>query len=626
MPNINTKFTLTGEKEYKQAISDIGARMGVLDSEMRKVSETYAKNGDSQEALTAKNAVLTKKIAEQTEKVRLMREALKQSEASYGEADTRTLKWQQSLNNAEAELQRLNNAVDENNRKMQEAEQGMEKSADEAQTLGDKVGALAERFGIKLPDGIKKSLDGMGSLDVQTAVLAGGFAAAAAAIVKVEKALIEMTNSAAASVDNLLTLSMQTGQSTQQLQVFEYASELLDVGLDTLQTSLTRLTQSMQSAQSGSGKAADAFDELGVKTTNADGSLRSANDVFYDAVDALGKIRNETERDAKSMEIFGRSAQELNPLIIQGSAKLREYAKEAENVGYILDERALKALGETDDALQRLKKTQEGVKRQLAAEFAPYLTQFYGDMTSGVQRIGRTVKESGIVDAFGMLLKTFGEIMTPMDKLTNDKIPSLERALRPLALVIAGIADTSKFITSLLRGDFRGASAAAGFLYGYGTKNNLQTLQDSYRGKDTNRATLSSGYGSYYDAESGKYYGSVEAFANEKYLTLLEAGDSSISGTSQGVWVENYLEKLRGNASGTYNWSGGVTRVGENGPETMFLPSGTRIMSASESRYGGDGAVYIDRIVIDAANVREFSDIVEMVQGLKMQARMGVSG
>ena len=61
MPNINTKFTLSGEKEYKQAISEIGSGMKVLDSEMRKVSSAYAQNADSVEALNAKNDVLERK-------------------------------------------------------------------------------------------------------------------------------------------------------------------------------------------------------------------------------------------------------------------------------------------------------------------------------------------------------------------------------------------------------------------------------------------------------------------------------------------------------------------------------------------------------------------------------------
>ena len=36
-------------------------------------------------------------------------------------------------------------------------------------------------------------------------------------------------------------------------------------------------------------------------------------------IDALGKVTNETERDALAMQILGKSAQELNPLIEAGS-------------------------------------------------------------------------------------------------------------------------------------------------------------------------------------------------------------------------------------------------------------------------------------------------------------------
>ena len=47
--------------------------------------------------------------------------------------------------------------------------------------------------------------------------------------------MISMTKESAAFADNIITLSMQTGQSTQQLQEFAYASELIDVSVATLQ-------------------------------------------------------------------------------------------------------------------------------------------------------------------------------------------------------------------------------------------------------------------------------------------------------------------------------------------------------------------------------------------------------
>ena len=58
-----------------------------------------------------------------------------------------------------------------------------------------------------------------------------------------------------------------------------------------------------------------AFGTLGVKVSKNNGDLRSANDVYFEVIDALGQVRNETERDALAMQIFGEEAQKLNPLI-----------------------------------------------------------------------------------------------------------------------------------------------------------------------------------------------------------------------------------------------------------------------------------------------------------------------
>lgn len=613
MPNINTRFTLSGEKEYKQAISEIGSGMKVLDSEMRKVSSAYAQNADSVEALNAKNDVLERKISTQTEKIEYLRAALQQSAEKYGEADKRTMQWQTSLNNAEADLNNLNNQFDENKKKIEE-------SSKEMGNLGDVVNGLTSKLGIQLPDGMKSSMNAMGSLDAQSLALAGGFAAVAAAIVKAEKAMISMTKESAAFADNIITLSMQTGQSTQQLQEFSYATELIDVSVDTLQGSLRKLTNNMQDTMNGTGNAKASFEALGVSVTNADGSMRSANDVFYETIDALGKVKNETERDAMSMDIFGRSAQDLNPLIIQGSKTLKAYADEAHNMGYVLDDEALSALGAVDDAYQRLQKTQEGVKNQLAVEFAPYLEEFYGDLTSGIKTIGSTLQQSGLVDAFGMLLETAGDIIAPMDTLSNDKVPALTRALRPLAELMAAIADAGDFVSGLLSLDFNKVGTALGLNYGKGQMSNVQKLNTKWMQQDTNRATAANGYGSYFDTDTGKAYGNMEAYANAQYEALVRAGDSSILGKSQDLWVQEYLKKLRGNASGTDNWYGGFTRVNENGPERIYLPSGSRIQTASETRYTS-GDTYNTTVYVD--HVEDLDTILRIAKNARITTRMG---
>lgn len=596
MPNINTKFTLSGEKEYKQAISEIGSGMKVLDSEMRKVSSAYAQNADSVEALNAKNDVLARKISTQAEKIEYLKAALQQSAEKYGEADKRTMQWQASLNNAEAELNNLNNQVNENNQKIAEAEKGMG-------NLGDVVNGLTSKLGIQLPDGMKSSMNAMGSLDTQSLALAGGFAAVAAAIVKAEKAMISMTKESAAFADNIITLSMQTGQSTQQLQEFAYASELIDVSVDTLQGSLTKLTNNMQDTMNGTGNAKASFEALGVSVTNADGSMRSANDVFYETIDALGQVKNETERDAMSMDIFGRSAQDLNPLIIQGSKTLKAYADEAHNVGYVLDDEALSALGAVDDAYQRLQKTQEGVKNQLSAEFAPYLEEFYGDVTTMVKDGGKALKDSGIVDAFGMLLETVGDILNPMSDLSNNRVPALTKALQPLAKVMALMADAAEllkgvinFSTGHISEGWGQMTHALGFGYSSGNGNNYQNLLDSY---------------------TAQQWGQSAADLAKAYEDAVARGDPSTIGITEDEWVRRYLG---GNAAGTDNWRGGWTRVNENGLERIFLPSGSRIQTASETRYTS-GDTYNTTVYVD--HVDDLDTILRIAKNARITARMG---
>lgn len=615
MPNISTRFTLSGEKEYKQALSEIGNGMRVLDSEMRKVQSAYAKNADSVESLAAQNDVLERKILSQTEKIEYLKAALQQSAEKYGESDKRTMQWQTSLNNAEAELNNLNNKLDENKEKIEE-------SGKETGNLGDVVSGLTEKFGIKLPEGMQKSMNSMGSLNTTSVKIAGGFVALAVAIAKAEKALIQMTRKSAEAADDIVTLSSVTGMSTDSIQELNYMADLTDVSLDRIRDSLKETTNKMQEAATGTGDAYEAYNKLGVEITDVDGQLRSAEDVFYDTIDALGDMKNKTERDALAMDLMSESAQELNPLIEIGSDGLKQYAQEAHSMGYVLDNEALTALTEVDDAYQRLQKSQEGAKNQLSAEFAPYLTEFYEKITKLIKDGGQALKDSGIVDSFGMLLETVGDIIAPTDQLSSDTVPKITEALRPLAEIMAGIADTIDFISGAATvlttgiwdwdkwsGGWKKMGKAAGFGYSYGNGNNTQTLKEKWEQTDVNRATSANGYGQYY--ANGKWYSNYESYLRDEW-------EKSGTGTTFEYWK---MQKGY-NASGTDYWRGGRTLIGEYGPEEVVLPQGTRILTAQETRQAAGGDTFY--ITIPANTVKEFNDIVNIARNKRRTDRMGV--
>ena len=66
------------------------------------------------------------------------------------------------------------------------------------------------------------------------------------------------------------------------------------------------------------------------------------------------------------------------------------------------------------------------------------------------------------------------------------------------------------------------------------------------------------------------------------------------------------------NATGTSFFSGGWTTVGEHGPELMHLPTGSKIMTNSQSvQAGGDKQYHIN---IEHMEVREESDIEKLAE------------
>lgn len=131
--------------------------------------------------------------------------------------------------------------------------------------------------------------------------ITAAFAAVSAAAIAAGKALVDMTKEGAAYADNVLTESTVTGIATDKLQEYMYAAELVDVSVETLTKSMAKNIKSMKSEADGSKAYEEAYAQLGVAVVDANGEQRDSDTVYWELIDALGKIENETERDALAM-------------------------------------------------------------------------------------------------------------------------------------------------------------------------------------------------------------------------------------------------------------------------------------------------------------------------------------
>lgn len=584
---VSARVEIDGEREYKAALGELNNGNRVLASEMRKLQAEYKGNAESTEFLTKKGEVLERQLLQQKDKVETLRAALANAAQQYGEADSRTQAWAVKLNDAEAAQYNLEHAIEDNNEALKASDSQLKVENESLVSVGDTVDDLAGKFGVRLPDGLKKALDNMQGFSSGTVLAMSAAAAGVAALMKVVGELHDITKKAAADVDEILTESMTTGLSTRTIQQLKYAENLIDVSYSTITGSLTKLTQNMDKARDGNEDLAESFARLGVVITDESGQLRDAESVFYDVIDALGAMENPTERDAAAMEILGKSALDLNPLIIQGSAALKAYAAEAEATGYVLDESMLKKLGEVDDASQKLELTLDSVKKELAVEFAPASKAAMEQFANLVKAAGDTLARSGLIKGLAEILASLTGLLEPLQALLGIT-PGLTQELQPLYQIlhaIAGvfslIADVGNAAIGILTFDFNRFNTALGLNAKYGQYSNMQRWD-----------TGSAGY-------SGR--STYEGWTYDE---------------STGLYTGNYIP---GNAAGTQNWRGGLTYLSENGAEAAILPRGTQILNAQDTRGLGGDTFYI---TIDAKNVQEFNDVVEIARNARVVRRM----
>lgn len=360
MASVGPTLKVEGFAQYKKNMNELIQQGKTLDSEMKKVASTWDENTDAQQKAADKAKVLTEKVENQRKQVDALKDMVEKATAQYGESSKEAQVYKEKLNLAEAALNDMNRELDK------------------SQKESKKAGKIIEAMG-KAGEAAGKLLKGMGGMAKAAAATAtAAFAATVAAASKVVSALTSMTVEGSEYADQILTESAVTGLSTDSLQKYHYAAELVDVDVGTITKSLAKNTKQMASAQKGTGSAADAYAKLGVKVTKSNGELRDSEKVFWEAIDALGEIENETERDALAMELFGKSAQELNPLIKAGSDRMKELGEQAEAAGAVMSDDMLNAYGEFNDKLQELESGVDVAKRALGTALLPILDELAG--------------------------------------------------------------------------------------------------------------------------------------------------------------------------------------------------------------------------------------------------------
>lgn len=261
--------------------------------------------------------------------------------------------------------------------------------------------------------------------------------AAGAALTGVAVAVSSAVRNSIDQMDELSKAAQRAAMPTEELSKLAYAGNLADVALSDLTGSMGRLIKSQAAALDTTSEQAKVFKALGISVTDASGKLRKGSEVLYDFADAFKEQEGSPEVVAAGMAVFGRSFQNLIPLIKDGSKGLREAGDEAERLGLVISSETGRAAEQFNDDFTRLQSAARGFSNALAAELLPDLTELTAGFVAASQEGGGFADEAhmiaqgirGVGDAAEWAAGKLGEYITWLKErgaIEGDTIAQLE--------------------------------------------------------------------------------------------------------------------------------------------------------------------------------------------------------
>lgn len=394
-----------------KALRQIDKETRNIDNELRKVNNALKFNPTSVELWRQKQDLLSKKVKETEERLKALKAAQEKMDADevdetseeYRKLQREIITTESKLNTFKSQLRAVGNVK-------------LRAASEQVKEMGNKLTAAGEA---------------MRGLSIAGAAVAGSIGALAV--------------KSGRTADDLNTLAKVTGISTDNLQKYAAAADLVDVSVDAIARSNKRLEKSMYSASNGSKTQKKLFDELGVSVKDSDGNLRDSEAVFQDVITALGGMTDETKRDAIAMQLMGKSASELNPLIMDGGETYKQVSDTLKKYGLdFVDQETLDKANEFNDQLDTMKVIGTVAIQTIGTQLSGYLAPALGTVVDYVGRIAQWLTTLSpqvltVIGVIGGILAVLAPVLIFLGKLAF-AISQIMGLMSTIGPIIAGLA------------------------------------------------------------------------------------------------------------------------------------------------------------------------------------------
>lgn len=281
------------------------------------------------------------------------------------------------------------------------------------------------------------------------------------AITAVSAALIYLTKSAFSRLDDVAKDARRIGITTKEFGGLALAASEAGIEIDKITTFFPKMQQSIGKATQGVGAGVKAFEDLGLSIDH----LRSLSPVeqFRLISERIADVKNQTDRMRIAMDIFGRGAVEIMPLL---TADFKEAEEAARILNLSLSEFDLAQIEAANDSVGRIKSAFEGLGNYLAVQLAPIITGLtqrifeYIRGQGGIAAIASKVITSTaliVVDALNLIgqsmerVQKFADLIGVDRGTPSDAIQSIANGISGLTKLVIGFGATFRAVWASIK-------------------------------------------------------------------------------------------------------------------------------------------------------------------------------
>ncbi len=249
-------------------------------------------------------------------------------------------------------------------------------------------------------------------------------------------------------------MSEKFGLMPTQASAWLAAAQQIGIGSDTMSSGFKFLDKNAGAAGAGSKPMIKNFADLGINVRDANGHVKTANDLMSETVAAFGRLPDGVEKSALAAKLFGKSGMDLLPMLNQGAEGTKKLMEHGKALGLVQSNEQVEAAHKLYLEHKQLDATVSGLTNQFGNTLMPVLSSVLGFvLNTGIPAIAGLVKGISQLGPWMPLIAAGFALVG--GALVASMIPGIISAVTTLPLMIGqmyavAIAENAMFWPMLL--------------------------------------------------------------------------------------------------------------------------------------------------------------------------------